>query len=374
MLACMTKRIRLLVTTSDFVGRGAERELANLLQWLPRDRFDIALCLWRDVFDYPCPADIPVTIVGKSRPWHVVRVIHRLRKFVQEWNPDLVFSQLNYVSTVTGSALKALGKRPPWIARLAGNPDVEIRFPILPWTRSSFQRATYVAGCSEGASRSIASHLRVPSERIVTLPNVVDVESVQFSSGEVDKNRGSNDRIVFVHAGRCVPQKHQAMLLDAFARAAIPDSELRILGVGPLRERLERQAKTLGIADRVKWMGFQPNPYAFFRQADCFVLSSRYEGLPNVVIEAMLCGLPVISTDCPYGPADLIDHQRTGLLTPLDDVTALSEAMRQMAADPSAARRMGDLAQVRMRERFAPEQVVDQYVDLFERAVRENQT
>lgn len=374
MLACMTRRIRLLVTTSDFVGRGAERELANLLQWLPRDRFDIALCLWRDVFDYPCPSDIPVTILEKSRPWHVFRVARRLQKLVREWSPDLVFSQLNYVSTVTGSALKKLGQQPPWIARLAGNPDVEIRFPVLPWTRSSFKRATYVAGCSEGASRSIVSHLHVPAERVVTLPNVVDVDKIEKSGDARAVSRADGDNFVFVHAGRCVPQKNQSMLLDAYALADIPQSELWILGVGPLRDALAAQAKKLGISDRVKWIGFQSNPYPYFVQGDCFVLSSRYEGLPNVVIEAMLCGLPVISTDCPYGPADLIENQQTGILTPIGDTHLMAQAMRQIAEDRSKAKEMGQAAKHRMRQRFAPEQIVSQYVNLFERAVSESRS
>lgn len=374
MLASMAKRIRLLVTTSDFVGRGAERELANLLQWLPRNRFDISLCLWRDVFDYPCPADIPVTILGKNRPWHVIRVIGRLQKLIRECSPDLVFSQLNYVSTVTGSALKGLGKSPAWVARLAGNPDVEIRYPVLPWTRSSFKRATYVSGCSEGASRSIISHLLVPPERVVTLPNVVDVARIEKLC-DANGPRGPNtDAFVFVHAGRCVPQKNQSMLLDAYAQAGIPRSELWILGVGPLREKLIARAKKLGISDRVKWMGFQADPYSYFRQADCFVLSSRYEGLPNVVIEAMLCGLPVISTDCPYGPADLIDNGKTGILTPPQDTNSLAQAMRRMAENSSEAKQMGAAAERRIRERFAPERIVCQYVDLFERAVRESRS
>lgn len=367
----MATRIRLLVTTSDFVGRGAERELANLLHWLPRERFDIALCLWRDVFDYPCPDDIPITILEKRRPWHVLRVIDRFRQLVKDWKPDLVFSQLNYVSTVTGTALKGLGTNPPWIARLAGNPDVEIRFPILSWTRSSFQRAQRVTGCSEGASRSIARHLRVPANKVETLPNVVDVEAILRQGSVEPFVTRTPDSTVFIHAGRCVPQKDQATLLSAFAKAAIPMSELWMLGIGPLKASLERQAVRLGVADQIRWLEFQPNPYPFFRQADCFVLSSRYEGLPNVVIEAMLSGLPVISTDCPYGPADLVQPKSTGLLTRMGDVSQLAEAMRVIANDKEDARRMGESAARLMAERFSPDRVVPRYVDLFERVVWE---
>lgn len=365
----MADRIRLLVTTSDFVGRGAERELSNLLAWLPRDRFDIHLCLWRDVFDYPRPTDIPITILEKHRAWDVFRTIRRFSDLVASWHPDVVFSQLNYVNTVTGTAL---GKRFPnvrWIARMAGNPDVEIRFPVLGWARRALRRADAVTGCSQGACQSIVRHLRIAPERVHMLPNVVDIAGVDRQALEESPVIHPWNRFVYVHAGRMVPQKDHQTLLRAFSMLPGRDSELWLLGTGPLAGSHRQLARRLGIEDRVRWLGFLANPHPVFRLADAMVLSSRYEGLPNVVIEGMLCGRPVVSTDCPYGPAELIDDGRTGYLVPVGEPEALAGRMDQLRWDESMARKMGQAARESILNRFAPEHVVPAYTDLFERII-----
>lgn len=129
-------------------------------------------------------------------------------------------------------------------------------------------------------------------------------------------------------------------------------------------------AKDRGIYDQIRWLGFHPRPYAILRQADAFVLSSNYEGLPNVVIEAMLCGTPVISTDCPFGPAELIDKDATGYLTPMGDVSSLAGAMRRFLDDPDLKRRLGEEAERRTAERFQTANVVKQYVDVLEASAR----
>ena len=177
-----------------------------------------------------------------------------------------------------------------------------------------------------------------------------------------------------VHAGRLAPQKNQRMLLEAFAQFAVPgrdlpESELWILGEGGLRGDLESRARELGIANRVRWLGFQSNPYPFFRAADVFALSSDHEGLPNAVIEAALCETPSVSTRCPYGPDELIDDGETGLLAPVGDARAFAAALTELARDRDASRRMGALARERCASRFDTSTVCAGYQSLFERLV-----
>lgn len=365
----MSSRLRLLVTTSDLVGRGAERELVNLLRRIPRDRFDLHLCLWRGVFDYAPPDDVPVAVLDKRRWWHVFRTRRRLARLIDELRPDLVYSQLNYVGAVTGSALAAARSSPRWICRLAGNPTVEIRQPVLAWTRRSLRRADFVVGCSRGAARSIEVHLRIPPQRVRVLPNVVDVDEATRLAEAPSPIQKPPGAFVYAAAGRLTPQKNYPLLLDAFAAAARPGSELWILGEGPLRDSLQRRARNLGVADRVRWLGFQKNPFAVLRAADAFVLSSDYEGLPNALIEAMLCGLPAVSTDCAFGPAELIEDG-LGLLVPVGDARALGRAMLQLWEDRDAARRMGRDARNRVAELLNPDRIVPQYLDLFEECAR----
>ena len=132
-----------------------------------------------------------------------------------------------------------------------------------------------------------------------------------------------------------------------------------MLGEGRLRPKLLSLARELGVAEQVDFPGFRENPYAFLARADLFVLSSRNEALPTVLIEAMACGCPVVSTDCPYGPREILEDGRLGPLVPVGDADALAEAMaRVLDAPPSR-----DL----LRERasfFSVERAVDRYEEM----------
>ena len=138
-----------------------------------------------------------------------------------------------------------------------------------------------------------------------------------------------------------------------------------MLGEGPLRGELEAHARRIGVAGRVRWLGFQANPYPFFRAADCFALSSDHEGLPNALIEAALCETPSVATRCDYGPDELIEDGVTGRLSPVGDAVAFAEALGCIARDADAARQMGALARERAARRFDTSTVVAAYEELF---------
>ncbi len=136
------------------------------------------------------------------------------------------------------------------------------------------------------------------------------------------------DRPVILSVGRLVPQKDYATLLRAFARVlADRPARLIILGKGREGEALEALAAELGITEHLDMPGFEPNPYAFMARADVFALSSRWEGLVNVVMEAMGVGLPVVSTDCPSGPREILADGRHGILVPMRDDRALADGI-----------------------------------------------
>ena len=158
--------------------------------------------------------------------------------------------------------------------------------------------------------------------------------------------------------GRLNPQKRFNTLIAAFASlSATRPARLAICGVGPLEQALKDQAEALGVADRVSFLGFQDNPLKFLKRADLFVLSSRFEGFGNVLVEALACGVPIVSTNCPHGPAEILDNGRFGRLVPVDDAAAMAEAMNAMLDDPTPA----DLLIDRSRE-YSPAVVVDRYL------------
>jgi len=143
---------------------------------------------------------------------------------------------------------------------------------------------------------------------------------------------------VILGAGRLNPQKNFSLLLRAFAGVRQQRSaRLIIMGEGPQRPELEKLAQDLGVAADVALPGYVANPYAAFSRANLFVLSSDYEGLGNVLIEAMACGCPVVATDCPSGPREILSDGRYGALPPVGDAKAMAEAMACTLEAPCSA-------------------------------------
>ena len=177
---------------------------------------------------------------------------------------------------------------------------------------------------------------------------------------------GDDGPPVILGAGRLAPQKDFPTLIEAFRRvSAARACRLVILGEGRLRPQLEGQVRALGLEDWVSLPGWTENPYAFMSRAALFVLSSRHEGFPGVLVEALACGCPVVSTDCPAGPSEILEDP--GLLAPVGDPEALSRIMRRALDRPV------DKAALRARAaRFSVERAVNEYDKLIARiAVRQ---
>jgi glycosyltransferase involved in cell wall biosynthesis len=201
------------------------------------------------------------------------------------------------------------------------------------------------------------------SDRVRMIPN--PVVPPPASIGDAVRNRVPSDTRMMVAMGRLERQKGFDLLLAAFSLVADdhPEWRLVILGEGPERAALEQAIRERGLADRVMLPGVSKTPEDWLRACDLFVLSSRYEGFPNALGEAMACGLPVVSFDCPVGPGEIISHGEDGLLVPAGDVSALAAAMRRLIDDPAEAARMAGRA-ARVVERFGEEAVAARWEEL----------
>lgn len=178
---------------------------------------------------------------------------------------------------------------------------------------------------------------------------------------------------VIMAIGRLAQQKAFDRLIRTHAtlRQQGFDHHLVILGDGPLRSELTAQATALGVADTVFMPGHVPNVAAWLNQATVFVLCSRYEGLPLVLLEALTCGVPAVAMDCPAGPREILDGGRYGNLVPDGDETAMTEAIARLLRDPNLRTRYAELGRERAKH-YSAERILPQWEALFQEIIAEH--
>ena len=256
-----------------------------------------------------------------------------LRRCLMNIRPDVVVSFLSKINVLTSFA--ALGLEAPVILSERNNYRAQ-RMNVL-W-RLLAPIAARGASClvmqTEAARNLLSQELRA---RAVVIPNPVSIPDRIPYSSLAEPAHTSN----FIAVGRLERQKGFDLLLRAFSRVAraLPDATLVVYGEGPERSALEEQARDLGIADRVRMPGVTNAPGGWLSPSDVFVLSSRFEGFPNVLLEALMAGMATIAFDCPWGPSEILAGN-AGTLVPAGDVDGLAEAMRCVASNPSFRKEM----------------------------------
>ncbi len=207
--------------------------------------------------------------------------------------------------------------------------------------RRHYPRCDAMVPVSRGAADAFANVTGIPVAQLTVLPNPVLTADLQARASEPVDHAWFNDDArspVFISVGRLEHQKNLPLLLHAFdlLRARLP-CRLVIIGDGSQRHDIERRIKQSPHAGDILLLGHQDNPHRFVARAATLVLASRWEGFGNVLVEAMALGIPVVATDCPSGPAEILEHGRYGPLVPVDDAEALAEGMHQCLRAPVEA-------------------------------------
>ena len=190
-----------------------------------------------------------------------------------------------------------------------------------------YKLPSVVVAVSQGVRASLIA-MGLPPARVTTILN-----PVSFPPCTANKRTPAKSSRVVLAAGRLIHEKGFDLLLHAFSRLHLPDTKLVVLGEGPQRNDLILLASRLCIRDRVSLPGAVSEISKWYRKAGCFVLSSRTEGWPNVLVEAMAAGCPVVSFSCDFGPAEIVDHERSGLLVEPEDIDALAHAINRVLSD-----------------------------------------
>ena len=347
-------------------GGGAERVMVTLANALAERRFAVDLVLWTE--SGPLRSllyeKVHVVALGTHNP---VRLVFGFARFLKTSKPDIVISAL-FVGNIIAALAKAASRSRTHLiltehvaigTYLRNEARRFRRLFIPPLMRLTYLLAQDIVAVSRGAAQSLAPVLgKTTSERITVIYNPIDLAGIEAMAG-ADETASWNVPTI-INVGRLVEQKDQETLVRAFAKVrSRRPCRLVILGEGEKREVLVALAQKLGVGSEVLMPGFIANPYSWMKKSAVFVLSSKFEGLPTVLIEAMQCGVPVISADCPSGPAEILEHGQWGRLFVPGDVDALASAIED-ALDGKL------VADVRRRATdFSIVAAVSRYVALF---------
>jgi glycosyltransferase involved in cell wall biosynthesis len=315
---------------------GAERAIAKLASGFAArgQAVDLVLARAEGPFLAELHPGVRVIDLGAGR---LATAVLPLARYLRVERPAVVFSALDYVNVVAIVA-RALARvdvplvvseRNTLSAAVAHTSSLRTRWmPHL--IRLSYPHADAVVAVSQGVADDLSSACRLSQDSIVVLNNPVVTPEMMLKRSEPVEHPWLRDPVLptVVAVGRLIPQKDFALLIEAFAAARKSRSvRLVILGDGPLRNDLEQLAVRLGVPNDVSLPGFCANPYPSMAAAAVFVLSSRWEGSPGALIEAMFCGTPVVATDCPSGPRQILDDGRYGRLVPVGDAQAMTAAL-----------------------------------------------
>ena len=354
----------------NFDGGGAEAVIIRLANEFARRGFETELLAFRPEGENAIHVSPAVRVVDLgvrqflAAPWAI-------RRYLRAEQPAVLTCALYAanVAALTAKLLTPFGKTRVIVTeRTALSVQVAFskrwsRHVFKPVARLLYRFADAVVGISRGVAEDIAGIARLPPGRVSFIYNpAVSPESVALAEAPLSWSLiPQSDEPVLISAGRFEPQKDQATLLRAFAllQQRVP-SRLVLLGQGSLQGELEELARELEIRERVLFAGYLENPLPHVKDADLFVLSSRTEGFGNALVEAMACGTPVVSTDCPFGPGEILEGGEHGRLVPVGDAPGLAEAMFETLRTPQEAERLR-----RRAAEFSLDRCADRFQELF---------
>jgi glycosyltransferase involved in cell wall biosynthesis len=292
---------------------------------------------------------------------------------IRAHRPHVVMSFLKGMNILTGAVVTGMGRRRPrWIVREGNNTDAVIdnelsgglprRF-IKAVTRKAYRAADCFLANSHEMAAGLQHALDLDAARVRVIHNPIDLHKVRrLAAAPLE---GAPERPFILTVGRLEYQKAHDILLRAFAAStAARGHELVILGRGSLEGATRALAAQLGVADRVRFVGFTPNPWAWMARAKLFVLPSRWEGFPSVVAEALACGAPALVTACDFGPAEVVEDGKSGWVVPTENVGAFLAAMDHLLANEALRAELSAHGKVRA-EAFDIDRMVAAYTSLF---------
>jgi glycosyltransferase involved in cell wall biosynthesis len=353
----------------DLTVGGAEQVVVNIVNGLADRGYPAELVLSERKGELLSQVASGISIVElppkPAQPLGVATHLPALTVYLSRKEPTVLFTHLTQASVVALSAKRLLDVEtaviPTHHAASGVSTDRSIkRTAVRQLTRRLYPSADRIIAVSKCVGDTVAADLSVDPRRISVLHNPVEVASIQKQAATPVDHKWieDDDTDVVLFVGRIADQKDLRTWLRAFktVHAQHPDLRGVIVGQGPRRNDIIEYAAELGLDDIVSVPGYVDNPFRYMAQASVFLLSSHSEGLPTVLIEALACGCPIVSTECPCGPREILGDGRYGGLAPVGDVDRLAESVVAQLDDPVPSETLR-----RRAMDFSPDSILDDY-------------
>lgn len=338
----MSKNKNILIFCASMQKGGAERVISLLLKELENEQnIKVNFVMMEDGIDYELPKSITPIILSNSKKSGIQKLLElpfvamKLKSYIKENNIDTVKSFLyrpnyiNILAKIFGSSHKSIINIRSTTSRYKNEGFLgKINLFLI---NSLFDKSDLIISNSKGVDEDLKSLINITTNTKV-IYNPVDIDYVNSKKGiceDVDFEFKENKKYI-ISIGRLIPLKRNIDLIKAFYELQKNDDNLELifLGDGVLKDDLINESVKLGVKEKVHFLGNVKNPFYYLNKSDLFVLNSEIEGFPNVLVEAMACGLPVISSDCKSGPREILEDEKYGLLYPVGDVDTLKEKIK----------------------------------------------
>lgn len=353
-----------------------ERVLGILLDRLDYARFEPIFLYFRSLPEQESGSYLAGILKKRGirtyyRPYErglsLLKMAPRIREVVAKEGPDVIMAN-EWFQVAAGAKAASGMKDPPRLVGVIHN-NVVREFSGGKGLRlmkglygSYLRRADPLVCVSRGVADSMRSYFRISKKNIAVIRNCFDTGLI---GGKGRLRRKEN---VILGVGRLSEQKDWPCLFRAFQLVRKrADAQLWVVGGGGLMPGLEDLARELGIRDHVKFFGHKSSPYEYMKKAAVFCLSSVHEGFPVVLQEAMACGCPVVATDCPFGPDEIINDGQNGYLVPVGDFEEMADRLLKLLDDPELRQKLAKNGLNKVKMDFSPEKMVSAYERLFSR-------
>ena len=346
-------KIKIFFLIPSLRGGGAEKIILNIVKNINLKKFNPTLILISNEGEYTIPKNIKVINIDKKRARYA---IPKLVKIIKNNKPDIVLSSVVQSGIILSIAKKFIFKNKPIIVHRVANffSNINIPFPSKILYKKTLKSFDSIISVSDEMKEDLEKNTKLKSKQIQTIYNPIDLKKIDIKSNEeIEEKFISNSKNkIILGVGSLTKQKGFKYLIKACEQIVKNrrNTYLVILGKGKKREELTELIKKLKIEDKVKLLGFKNNPYKYMKRANVFVLPSLWEGLPGVLIEAMACGTPVISTSCQSGPKEILKNEKYGILIPIKDHKQMRKEIKSLLNKDRKAEKMGKMAKKRVKK------------------------